>query len=140
MPVEQVGKGQSYRSLTVWRRAMELNVAVYALTKTLPREETYGLSSQMRRAAVSVISNIAEGHGRGSDGELIRFLSIARGSAFEVEAQLLLCSEIDLGDRKLAMVCQGLCNEVSRMLQAAIRSLKARSARGPEPGTDGVSP
>ncbi len=131
MPAEKFGSGQSYKSLTVWRRSMELNVAVYAFTKGLPREEIYGLSSQMRRAAVSIVSNIAEGHGRGSIRELIRFLSIARGSTFEVEAQLLLCMELQLSDAELGVRCRAMCDEVSRMLWGAIQALKAKAALPP---------
>jgi len=105
---------------------MELSVAVYSLARTFPREELFGLSSQLRRAAVSIVSNIAEGHGRGSTAELVRFLSIARGSAFEVEAQLLLARELGLGDATVVDRCAGLCEQVSRMLFAAMQSLKAR--------------
>jgi four helix bundle protein len=104
---------------------MQLSVAVYGLTRGFPREEIYGLTSQIRRAAVSVISNIAEGHGRGSNAQLVHFLSIARGSAFEVEAQLLLAKELGMGDCDEILRCESLCDEVSRMLHAMLRSLKA---------------
>ena len=80
----------SYRDLVVWQKSMELTEEIYRLVKTLPREETYGLSDQMRRAAVSVPSNIAEGHGRNSEKEFIRFLCMAKGSVFELETQILL--------------------------------------------------
>ena len=81
---------RSYRDLVVWQRAMELAQAVYELTGTWPREEIYGLTSQVRRAAVSVPSNIAEGQGRASTKEFLNYLSIAYGSLMECETQALL--------------------------------------------------
>lgn len=80
-----------YQDLSVWKKSMSVSVSVYELTKQLPKEETYGLITQMRRAAVSIASNIAEGHGRRSKGDFDRFLSIANGSKAELETQLLLC-------------------------------------------------
>lgn len=80
-----------YQDLSVWKKSMSVSVSVYELTKQLPKEETYGLISQMRRAAVSIASNIAEGHGRRCKGDFDRFLSIANGSKAELETQLLLC-------------------------------------------------
>lgn len=76
----------------MWQKAMDLKEEVYRLVRLLPREETYALSDQLRRAVVSMLSNIAEGHGRGSDKEFVKFLTIARGSLFEVETQLLICN------------------------------------------------
>lgn len=81
---------KSYRDLLVWQRSIQLSVAVYRLTGEFPREELYGLTSQLRRAAVSVASNIAEGYGRGSKGEYTNFLGIARGSVLEVQTQLVM--------------------------------------------------
>lgn len=81
-----------YKRLKVWQKAMDLKEEVYRLVRLLPREETYALSDQLRRAVVSMLSNIAEGHGRGSDKEFVKFLTIARGSLFEVETQLLICN------------------------------------------------
>ena len=89
---------EDFRDLTVWQRAMELAAMVYALTKTFPAEELYGLTSQLRRASVSIASNIAEGRGRGSDGEFRQFLNIAQGSTYEVQTQLLLAKQIKIGD------------------------------------------
>jgi len=77
--------GGTYRDLRVWQSAMELTGNIYRATKKLPAEEKYGLSSQLRRAAVSVASNIAEGKGRSSDKELLQFLSRARGSVYEIQ-------------------------------------------------------
>jgi four helix bundle protein len=76
---------QDFQDLSVWQRAMELTVSVYGLTKTFPREEIYGLTSQLRRASVSIASNIAEGRGRRTDGEFRQFLGIAQGSTYEVQ-------------------------------------------------------
>ena len=81
-----------YRDLVVWQRSMELVKLVYGLTKQLPREETFALSNQLRRAVVSIPSNIAEGYGRNSKQDYLRFLNIARGSKNEVETQLQICS------------------------------------------------
>ena len=80
-----------YKELIVWQKAMELVKEVYSLTKKLPKEETYALSDQMRRAVVSIPSNIAEGYGRKSKIEYIRFLDIARGSQYELETQIQIC-------------------------------------------------
>ena len=104
---------------------MELSVKIYGLTKDFPREELYGIVSQLRRAGISIISNIAEGHGRGSGPQLAQFMSMARGSAFEVQAQLLLCQELHLGDQEQINSCLNLCDEVSRMLYSSLQSLKA---------------
>lgn len=120
--------GRSYRDFGAWQKAMQLSVKVYELTSEFPREEQYGLTSQMRRASVSVISNIAEGHGRDTRPQLIQFLSMARGSVFEVEAQLLLCTELHMGPDRLVQGCQGLCDEVSRMLYSALRALRMQQA------------
>jgi four helix bundle protein len=87
---------RKYQRLAVWQRAMDMTVAVYRLTERFPQREVFGLAQQMRRAAVSVPSNIAEGAGRGSDKEFIRFLRIAKGSIQELETQLHLCMRLDL--------------------------------------------
>jgi four helix bundle protein len=79
---------QSYRDLIVWQRAVQMSVAIYRLTAAFPRDELYGLTCQLRRAGVSVASNIAEGYGRGSTGEYKQFLGMARGSNMEVQTQL----------------------------------------------------
>jgi four helix bundle protein len=119
--------GRSYRDFGGWQKAMELSVKVYELTRGFPREELYGMTSQIRRASISIVSNIAEGHGRGTKPQLLQFLSMARGSAFEVEAQLLLCRELGLGEEIAVGHCQNLCDEVSRILSSAIKSLRDSS-------------
>ncbi|WP_092769607.1 four helix bundle protein [Hymenobacter actinosclerus] len=85
-----------YRSLQIWQRSHQLTLQLYGLTKNFPREELFGLVSQMRRAAASIPTNIAEGCGRNSDAELARFLTIASGSASELDYQLLLSHELQI--------------------------------------------
>ena len=89
---------KSYRDLDVWQCAIQLSVSLYQLTRDFPREEIFGLTSQLRRAGVSVASNIAEGYGRTSKGEYRSFLGLARGSALEVQTQLVIAREIGFGD------------------------------------------
>jgi four helix bundle protein len=88
----------SYRDLLVWQKAKSLAVHVYRVTESFPRIEIYGLTSQARRAAISVISNIAEGQGRLTSGEFLHFLGLARGSLLELEAQLAIAVELDYLD------------------------------------------
>ena len=88
---------EGFRDLIVWQRAVQMTVAVYKLTASFPREELYGLTSQMRRAGVSVASNIAEGWGRQSDGEYKHFLGMARGSNLELQTQLIIAAELGFG-------------------------------------------
>ena len=104
---------------------MELTVSVYSLTKTFSGDELYGLTSQLRRASVSVASNIAEGRGRGTDGEFRQFLNIAQGSTYEVQTQLLVAKRLKIGDQLLLQKAEALCIETSKMLGAFIQSLKS---------------
>ena len=120
---------KSFQDLTVWQRAMDLSVEIYMLTKSFPKDELFGLTSQLRRASVSVSSNIAEGHSRLSKGEYIQFLSIARGSNAEVRSQLMLVRRLGLGDEAVILRCDQIATEVSRMLNALIASLKAAPPR-----------
>ena len=115
---------QDYRDLTVWQKAMDLSVEIYQLSKRLPKEELYALSDQMRRATVSIASNISEGYGRNSVNDYIRFLNIAKGSKNEVETQLLLC--VRLGYLKENEVEKALtqCDEIGRMLYSLIQKLR----------------
>ena len=85
-----MGEVKSYQDLIVWQKAMDLVTEIYRITKNFPKEEIYGLTNQMRRAAISIPSNIAEGHARKSRAEYIRFLSIAQGSRAELETQILI--------------------------------------------------
>jgi four helix bundle protein len=85
---------RSYRELVIWQKAVALVIEVYSITKGFPRDEIYGLTSQLRRSAVSIPSNIAEGQGRATKGEFIQFLCHARGSLFELETQIVMAKEL----------------------------------------------
>lgn len=114
----------SYRELIVWQKAMELVEEVYRLVKLLSREETYALSDQMRRAAVSIPSNIAEGHGRNSEREFLRFLSIAQGSRAELDTQIEICIRLKFIDVEQVATAQHLSNEVGKMLRKMTQKLR----------------
>ncbi|MGA2048943.1 MAG: four helix bundle protein [Terracidiphilus sp.] len=116
---------QSFRDLQIWQKSMQLAVAVYRLTKDFPREEIYGLTSQIRRSAVSGPSNIAEGQGRASLGEFKQFLGIARGSNCELQTQLEIARVLGLGKSELAQEAERLSQEVGKMIYAFMESLKA---------------
>jgi four helix bundle protein len=121
---------QSFRELTVWQRAMQLTVAVYRLTQGFPREEQYGLTNQIRRAVVSIPSNIAEGQGRSSAGEFRQFLGVARGSNCEVQTQLEIARALNFGDPKLIDEAEALSDEVRKMLFGILDSLAPHDADG----------
>ena len=114
-------KVKSYEELIAWQKAMLLAKMVYGIQKQLPKEEVYGLGDQIRRAVVSIPSNIAEGFGRGSDAEFKRFLLIARGSLFEVKTQLQLASE--LGFLLLESELMQLIDEVGKLISGLSRTL-----------------
>src|SRR4051812_8340579 len=107
---------EGFRDLIVWQRAVQMTVSIYGLTGKFPKEEMYGLTSQLRRAGVSVASNIAEGWGRQSSGEYKQFLGMARGSNLEVQTQLVIAKELGFGDPAVLKTTEGLSTEVSRML------------------------
>ncbi len=117
----------SYKDLEVWQVAISLAEECYRLSSRFPREETYGMTSQIRRAAVSVPANIAEGYGRDQTGSYIQFLRIAQGSARELETHLILVGRLGLADSAALQSVQDLCDRVGRMLRALIRSLEARN-------------
>jgi len=118
---------QDFHDLTVWQRAIDLTVCIYKLTQRFPKEEMYGLVSQLRRASVSVASNIAEGRGRLNLAEFRQFLGIALGSTFEVQTQLIVARRLDLGNEKTLDEAAALGNEVSKMLTSFIQKLGSRS-------------
>lgn len=111
-----------FKDLIVWQKAMDLTDEVYHLARSLPKEELYALSDQLRRAAVSIPSNIAEGYGRQTDKEFKQFLSVARGSVFEVETQLEICIRQNYLSASAAKTAQALCDEVGRMLTTLSRN------------------
>lgn len=115
--------GESFRNLTVWQRSIELTTAVYRLTSSFPDSERFGLSNQMRRAAVSVASNIAEGYGRSTTGEYVQFLGHARGSNSELETQIVISKALGFGSEQMLQTSEELCSEVGRMLCALMKSL-----------------
>ena len=114
---------KSYQELLAWQKAMDLAEQIYKLVKLLPKEENYALADQLRRAAISVPSNIAEGQARNSPKEFIQFLSIARGSAAEIETQLLLCERLGFVARAQIDSLIDLCVEIAKMLSSLISTL-----------------
>jgi len=117
---------KSYRDLLVWQKAVDLVTCCYALTKLLPRSETYGLVGQIQRAAVSIPANIAEGHGRDHLGDYLRHLSIAKGSLMELETHLLIAERLNY--LKAAEVNRVLaqCGELGKMLCGLTKKLRAK--------------
>lgn len=114
---------QGYKNLEVWRKAMAVVKAVYVMTQKFPKEELYGLTNQMRRAAVSVPSNIAEGKSRFSNKEFARFLLIARGSVAELETQVLISQDLSYAPtEQIETLLQDIA-EVGRMLSGLVSSL-----------------
>ncbi|WP_018305994.1 four helix bundle protein [Desulfitobacterium hafniense] len=116
-----------YKDLKVWQKAMDLTVEVYRLVKLLPREELFALSSQMRRAAVSIASNIAEKQGRNSAKEFLQFIAIAKGSNSELETQLLICVRVGYMEEQTIQVALSLITEIAKMLSSLSRTLATRN-------------
>ncbi len=116
-------KSSDFRDLKVWQKAMELTVEVYSMVKLLPRDETFVLSDQMRRAVVSIPSNIAEGQGRESMKEFIRFLSVARGSLRELSTQIEICERIHYLETSKTENAKALIEEIDKMINALSKSL-----------------
>ena len=117
---------KTHKDLNVWKEAMDLTAAVYLLTRSFPKEELYGLVSQMRRAAVSVPSNIAEGAARGSPREFIQFLYISLGSLAELETQFLLSKRLGFVENS---EMDGDIERIRKMLFGLIRNLRTRSSK-----------
>ena len=117
----------SHKDLIVWKRAMELVTDIYVLTEKFPQTEIYGLTSQMRRAAVSIPSNIAEGRRGGTKKEFRQFLVIALGSAFEIETQLEIAKQLKFGERSDYESIEQRLLEVIKMLNKMISNLKPNS-------------
>ena len=123
--------GKSFRDLLVWQRAIQLTVAVYHLTQAFPREEQFGLTSQIRRAAVSIPSNIAEGQGRLNPGEFRQFLAIARGSNCELQTQLEIARALNFASPMSIKKAEALSNEVRKMLFGMLNSLEGDKKQAP---------
>jgi four helix bundle protein len=119
---------QSYRELLVWQKSMELVRSVYEVTKTFPNEERFGLASQIRRAAVSVPSNIAEGQGRNSTREFLRHLSISYGSLMETETQVLIAEMQTYVTPQQSEALMLQSAEIGRMINGLVQSLERKIA------------
>ena len=114
---------QSYKDLLIWQKGMALVKSIYLLCEQLPKEEVFGLQSQMKRAVISIPSNIAEGYGRNYTQNYVQLLRIARGSLLELETQLIISKELKLVGNKLYQKVQGLITEENKMLNAFIKSI-----------------
>ena len=119
----------SYRDLVVWQNAMQIVEETYILIRKLPKEEKYALSDQMRRAAVSIPSNIAEGQARRTTKDFIRFLSIARGSIAELETQYLICVRLGYFNDSQIISVMNMLAENGRMINALINKLSTKLPR-----------
>ena len=116
--------GQDYRDLFAWQHAMDLVESVYRVTHEWPKEESYGLTNQIRRAAVSVPSNIAEGQGRNSAKEFLHFLGIANGSIRELETQMLIATRLHYTDESTCAAVMKQAADAGNLLRGLIRSLR----------------
>src|SRR5262245_19791801 len=122
---------ESYRDLKVWQHGMALAKRCYLLTRQFPREELFGLTSQIRRAAAAIPANIAEGYGRESTGDYVRFLRVAQGSLKELETHLILSSEVGIVAAELIAPLLKSADELGRMLRAMIRTLESKNRPPP---------
>ena len=115
-------KSSDYQELKVWQKAVDLTTEIYELVKLLPAEEQYALSDQMRRAVVSVPSNIAEGRGRGTNKEFVRYLLMSRGSLWELSTQLVICEKLQYLKQDQMHDARQLIVEISKMINALAKS------------------
>ena len=120
---------KSYRDLKVWNLAIELTTLVYSLTAGFPKSEVYGLTSQMRRAAVSIASNIAEGSARGTKKDFKQFVMIARGSTCELQTQLLIAGRLGFAQEQRVDELVGKANEIAAMLSGLSKYLNEARAK-----------
>jgi four helix bundle protein len=116
--------GESIKDLVVWQRAVEMSLAIYRLTAGFPSDERFGLTNQMRRASVSVASNIAEGYGKSTRGEYLSFLGHARVSNGEIQTQLVIAKGLGFGSEQALQAAQNLSDEVGPMMVVMINKLK----------------
>ena len=115
---------ESFKELVVWQRAIQLSLAIYKLTSSFPNSEQFGLIQQLRRASVSIASNIAEGYGRSTRGEYVQFLGHARGSNCELQTQLVIAEGLGFGSAKERSLADSLSQEIARMLVALLHKLR----------------
>ena len=120
-----MGDIKSYRDLKVWQAGMDIAEACYVLTQDFPKSEVYGISTQIRRSAVSIPANIAEGYGRDSTGSFVAFLRVSQGSLKELETHMLLCVRLGLGEPESLENLLARCDELGKMLRALIRSIQS---------------
>ena len=121
--------GKTHKDLDVWKKSVDLVTDVYKVTKCFPKEEIYGITNQMRRAAVSIPSNIAEGAGRQTDKEFVQFLHIAMGSSSELETQIIICKNLEyIGVEEMNTVLEKVY-DIRKMLTGLLRAVKSRELR-----------
>jgi four helix bundle protein len=117
---------QNYKDLLVWQKGITLAKSIYGLTQSFPSEEKFGLTAQMRRAAISIPSNLAEGQARHTSGEFVQFISHAEGSSAELDTQLILAVELGFCKKPAALPIYELIEEIRRMLNALRRAVSRR--------------
>jgi len=122
-------KIESFKDLIVWQKTIELVNEIYKVTKPFPKEEMYGLSSQIRRAAISIPANIAEGWGRGTTKNYIQFLEISRGSLFELNTLIIISYNQEYLNREICDEIENKLNETGRMLNALITTLENKNSK-----------
>jgi four helix bundle protein len=122
-----MGSINSHRDLIAWQKAFDFATAVYEATKSFPTDERFGLISQLRRGAVSVVSNIAEGYGRGSTADYVRFLRTSRGSLYEIDTQLLLALRLEFLSDGVHRALQNQLDESAKVLAGLIRSIEPQT-------------
>src|SRR5580692_10232849 len=127
--------GHAFRELMVWKKSIDLAALVYEFTGSFPKEETYGLTSQMRRASVSIASNIAEGSGRGTSRDFRQFVKLAHGSNCELQTQLVIARQLGFGEAPTCEAAEVLSREIGRML-AALSNYLTGSIKLKEPTTE----
>jgi four helix bundle protein len=116
-------KVKTYRDLIVWQKAMQLVTKIYLITKSLPKEEIYTLNSQIRKSCISIPSNIAEGYGRNSTNDYVRFLQISIGSLYELQTQLEICLNLKYFSKQMFDDIYEQSREIERMLSSLVRKL-----------------
>lgn len=120
---------KTYRELIAWQKGIELVLLVYTVTKSFPREELYALADQLKRSSVSVPSNIAEGYGRHTDNDFIRFLNISRGSLFELQTQLEISFRLEFLNSQEYEKLMSLAIEIDKMLNSLVSKTKQRYSK-----------
>jgi four helix bundle protein len=115
---------KSYKDLLVWQQAVDLAVSCYKLSKKFPKEDLFGMTSQLRRSSASVAANIAEGHGRESSASFVQFLRISQGSLKETETHIIIAGKLSLGSREELLAALATCDELGKMLRSLIRSIQ----------------